>query len=222
MPLESHTLDTLRALVRALEKENHNLKALLDKAEIPYDRSSPFAEKYQNSPDYEPDQGIRILPYAVDNHLASRFFSMFWGRQDVFARRAKNGNYYPQCANRWKDAVCPRQRNQKQFCEDCSSCSWIPLSAEIVADHLRGSRRDGTDVVGVYPLLPDGTCRFLVFDFDNHEKGAEQTDFANTDDSWQEEVDALRRICEQNEIEALVSVPVRGKGLMYGFFSRSR
>lgn len=212
MPLESYTLDTLRALVRALEKENRNLKALLDKAEIPYDRSSPFVEKYQNSPDYEPDQGIRILPYAVDNHLASRFFAMFWGRQDVFARRAKNGNYYPQCANRWKDAVCPRQRNQKQFCEDCSSCSWIPLSAEIVADHLRGSRWDGTDVVGVYPLLPDGTCRFLVFDFDNHEKGAEQTDFANADDSWQEEVDALRKICEQNEIEALVERSRSGKG----------
>ena len=33
MPLESYTLDTLRALVRALEKENRNLKALLDKAE---------------------------------------------------------------------------------------------------------------------------------------------------------------------------------------------
>ena len=24
----------------------------------------------------------------------------------------------------------------------------------------------GTDAIGVYPLLPDGTCRFLVFDFD--------------------------------------------------------
>lgn len=36
--------------------------------------------------------------------------------------------------------------------------------------------------------MPDGTCRFLVFDFDNHEKGAEKTDFANVTDEWHEEV----------------------------------
>lgn len=32
-------------------------------------------------------------------------------------------------------------------------------------------------------------CRFLVFDFDNHEKGAEKTDFANMDDEWHDEVE---------------------------------
>ena len=32
-----------------------------------------------------------------------------------------------------------------------------------------------------------------VFDFDNHEKGAEQTDFANVDEEWHDEVEALRR-----------------------------
>nr|WP_243006985.1 hypothetical protein [Dorea sp. AM58-8] len=44
--------------------------------------------------------------------------------------------------------------------------------------HLLGTKEDGSDVIGVYPLLPNGTCRFIVFDFDNHEKGAEVTDFA--------------------------------------------
>ena len=43
--------------------------------------------------------------------------------------------------------------------------------------HLLGIKEDGSDVIGVYPLLPNGTCRFIVFDFDNHEKGAEVTDF---------------------------------------------
>ncbi len=46
-------------------------------------------------------------------------------------------------------------------------------------EHLLGYREDGADVLGVYPLFPDGTCQFIVFDFDNHEKGAEKTDFAN-------------------------------------------
>ena len=44
----------------------------------------------------------------------------------------------------------------------------------------------------MYPLFPNGTCRFLVFDFDNHEPEAESADYANTDDSWMEEVQALR------------------------------
>ena len=42
--------------------------------------------------------------------------------------------------------------------------------------HLLGTKEDGSDVIGVYPLLPNGTCRFIVFDFDNHEKGAEVTE----------------------------------------------
>ena len=60
--------------------------------------------------------------------------------------------------------------------------------------HLLGTKEDGSDVIGVYPLLPNGTCRFIVFDFDNHEKGAEVTDFANTDNEWHKEVDALRKV----------------------------
>ena len=53
--------------------------------------------------------------------------------------------------------------------------------------HLLGTKEDGSDVIGVYPLLSNGTCRFIVFDFDNHEKGAEVTDFANTDNEWHKE-----------------------------------
>lgn len=43
-------------------------------------------------------------------------------------------------------------------------------------------------MIGVYPLLKNGTCRFFVFDFDNHEKGAEKKDFSNTNEAWMEEV----------------------------------
>ena len=44
------------------------------------------------------------------------------------------------------------------------------LEPKKIMDHLLGYRDDGADVLGIYPLLADGTCRFLVFDFDNHEK----------------------------------------------------
>ena len=75
-------------------------------------------------------------------------------------------------------------------------------------------------MIGVYPLLPDGTCRFLVFDFDNHEKGAEKGDFANTDHSWRDEVDALRLICRQNGIDALVERSRSGRGAHVWIFFR--
>lgn len=75
-----------------------------------------------------------------------------------------------------------------------------------------GYKEDGSDVLGMYPLLPDGTCRFLVFDFDNHEKGAQETDFANTDNEWQDEVNALRRMCEINGIKPLVERSRSGRG----------
>lgn len=38
-----------------------------------------------------------------------------------------------------------------------------------------GSLEDATDVIGIYPLLEDDTCRFIVFDFDNHEKTLRRT-----------------------------------------------
>lgn len=77
---------------------------------------------------------------------------------------------------------------------------WISLDVKKIIAHLLGTKEDGSDVIGVYPLLPNGTCRFIVFDFDNHEKGAEVTDFANTDNEWHKEVDALRKMCELNGI----------------------
>ena len=62
-------------------------------------------------------------------------------------------------------------------------------------------------MIGLYPLFPDGTCWFLVFDFDNH--GDEDVEPSK---EWQQEVDALRRICELNGIDALVERSRSGRG----------
>jgi len=212
MNIEAYNLDSLRKLVRDLEKENKSLKALLERVDIPYSQSEVFLDLPTILEDYDPDQGARINKQYSDENIATKFFAMFWGREDVFAKRAKNGHYYPQCDNRWNNHLCPKQKEQKMYCEDCDHKSWTKLRPEMIVSHLNGDRADGADVIGVYPLLPDGTCRFLVFDFDNHEKGAEQNDFANEDDSWHDEVDALRLICRQNGIDALVERSRSGRG----------
>lgn len=71
-------------------------------------------------------------------------------------------------------------------------------------------------------VIIDGTCRFIVFDFDNHEKGAEATDFANVDSEWHKEVDALRKICEINGIKPLVERSRPGRGAhVWIFFQKA-
>ena len=71
---------------------------------------------------------------------------------------------------------------------------------------------DCSDVIGVYPLLPDETCNFLVFDFDNHDDNTNGDDFANADERWREEVNALREICRINEVDILTERSRSGKG----------
>ena len=177
MNIEAYNLDSLRRLVRSLQDENKRLKQQLDKANIPYETENMFAGKIENTQEYDPDQGGRIQNQFITRELANRYFSMFWGRTDVYAKRGAKGRYFPQ----WNNRLCPKQRGEKQSCEACEHREWTKLTPEKIISHLRRMKEDGSDVLGVYPLLADGTCRFFVFDFDNHEKGVEQTDFANVD-----------------------------------------
>lgn len=150
------------------------------------------------------------------------FFLYVLGREDVYAKRGKNGGYFPQCDNRWDVKFCPRQRGEKARCNECENVKWEKLDVKKIIAHLLGYKEDGSDVIGVYPLLPDGTCRFIVFDFDNHEKGTEATDFANTNPEWHKEVDALRKICEINKIKPLVERCRSGKGAhVWIFFKKA-
>lgn len=212
MQLEAYNLDSLRRLVRSLQDENKRLKDQLIRANIPCIMGNVFEEKIENIEEYDPDQGGRILDKYITRDLANQYFSFFWGRTDVYAKRGGKGGYFPQCNNRWNDRICPKQRGEKINCEACEHTEWTKLIPEKIINHLVGYKEDGSDVLGVYPLFPDGTCRFIVFDFDNHEKGAEQTDFANVTEEWHEEVDALRLICESNGITPLVERSRSGKG----------
>ena len=212
MNIESYNLDSLRELVRKLQIENSELKAILDKQGVLYEPKDIFDESVEEAEAYDPDQGGRIISKWITDEMVIRFYSMFWGREDVYAKRGRNGGYYPQCSNRW-EAICPKQQGNPKFsCDDCEYRRWTKLEPKIVMSHLLGYREDGTDVIGIYPIHKNGTVRFIVYDFDNHEKGSEQTDFANTDNEWQDEVNALRKICESNGIHPLIERSRSGKG----------
>jgi superfamily II DNA or RNA helicase/very-short-patch-repair endonuclease len=129
------------------------------------------------------------------------FRSLFRGREDVYARRfesrrtGKHG-YAPACANEWIRGVCEKPRIK---CTDCPHRRFLPLTDEVIRWHLSGSDAGGEAfVAGVYPLLPDETCRFLAIDFDKS--------------GWREDAAACLESCRRLEVPAALERSRSGLG----------
>lgn len=212
-------MDELKARIEQLELEVKYLRSLLDQHGISFETLFSLESK-QNR--LKTSQGNRIIPYSVTPEMARFFYSMFKGRKDVYSKRAnlKNGGagYFPVCDNFWRYGLCPKRDGQKIKCGKCPNQHHTPLTITAIMEHLRGNKPDCTDVIGLYPLLTDDTCNFLVFDFDNHDG---TYDDANTDNDWIEEVNALRLICTINHIDVLVERSRSGKGAHLWIFFES-
>ena len=212
----SDTIKSLQSRIQALEDENRLLKERLEEAGVSYaDIVSGDAEGVVEL--YDPDQGARIKKFDVTDKIASDFFMMFCrGRKDVYDLRytnpktGKNG-YYTQCFNRW-DRGCHIQKKDGVRCKDCELRAYKPVTLPLIKAHMNGTDPNGNDVVAIYPMLENNLCQLLVFDFDNHAKGAEQEDYANIDDGWKEEINALRRICKNLDVDAVVERSRSGRG----------
>ena len=212
----SDTIKSLQSRIQALEDENRLLKERLEEAGISYaDIVSGDAEGVVEL--YDPDQGARIKKFDVTDKIASDFFMMFCrGRKDVYDLRytnpktGKNG-YYTQCFNRW-DRGCHIQKKDGVRCKDCELRAYKPVTLPLIKAHMNGTDPNGNDVVAIYPMLENNLCQLLVFDFDNHAKGAEQEDYANIDDGWKEEINALRHICKNLDVDAAVERSRSGRG----------
>ncbi len=134
------------------------------------------------------------------------FISLFRGRSDVYAlrrysKRFGNAYYMPACRNEYRPNVCGKP---KQKCGTCKKRDFIPFDADVIRAHLTNTDENGNGIIGVYPLLPDDTCRFLAMDFD----GAE----------WTKDVASLRTICEENDISCAVERSRSGDGAHVWFF----
>ena len=216
-------ISQLQKKLNDLQLENQILRNMLDKAGLSYYKELSAFRQNDCKEAYDLEQGKRIIhPQTITENMANKFFYMFWGRQDVYAKRSVNKEtgkaaYYPQCNNLWTSG-CHRKLKDGINCKDCKSRSYKTITKFIILNHLQGNSYNATDVIGIYPLFSNGTCRFIVFDFDNHDKGAEERDFANTDDTWIEEVEAMREICVLNGIDPLVERSRSGKGVHIWIF----
>ena len=198
-------------LIKDLQDEIAYLRSLLDANGIPYDYEAFLAGQVE-----ETDFAAEMVPLQITTETAKFFFSMFHGRVDVYAKRSKDKGYFPQCDNFWKWGICPKRDGAKTKCSECPSRVYSKLNSQILMRHMLGEKEDCTDVIGIYVMQKGDTCRFIVFDFDNHDEEDLEVK------GWQEEVDALRRICSNFGIDCLVERSRSGKGAhVWIFFSEA-
>ena len=207
---ETDDLTALRAECVRLRAENARLRSQLGltKAEpLALPRQAPPATREHAANRRSP--AAMALPVAApsaletDGQVASAspvaaklalFRTLFRGREDVFAVRWQNkagrSGYAPACAHEWDRSVCCKPQVK---CADCPNRALLPLTDEMIRDHLTGRH-----TVGIYPLLPDETCRFLALDFDKAE--------------WRHDVSAFAGVCAQSDVPAYVEVSRSGDG----------
>jgi hypothetical protein len=147
---------------------------------------------------------LNVTNDSTQEQKIALFRSLFRGREDVYPRRfeskrtGKRG-FTPVCRNEWIRPIC---RKPKIKCGDCENRDLIPLSDEVIRNHLIGF--DPTDpyrrefVIGVYPMLVDETCWFLAVDFDKEE--------------WKENSRAYLETCETLNVSAVLERSRSGKG----------
>ena len=123
------------------------------------------------------------------------FRCLFRGRDDVYPRlwinaKTERKGYAPACSNEWVRGVCEKPRVK---CGDCPNQAFIPVTDEVILDHLQGRH-----VVGVYPMLKDETCLFLAVDFDKS--------------SWTDDVSAFVETCLKFDVPVSVERSRSGNG----------
>ena len=191
--------------LRQLREENSRLKVLLENHGIKWEE--PFsAETIISSSVSEqlflpaPEQSPLSTPQRTASEKVALFRSLFRGRSDVYPIRwasAKGrAGYAPACGNEWMPGVCEKPRIK---CGECTRRLLLPLDEKVIYRHLAGKH-----TVGMYPMLEDDTCYFLVADFD--------------DDGWREDAGAFMQSCREFNIPAAVEISRSGNGAHLWFF----
>ncbi len=127
------------------------------------------------------------------------FADYFRGRSDVYPHMyTKDGkiNYTPTCNNFWKENICNIRKGLT--CKNCQYRDNAPLTLEVIRNHMYMPNK----VIGIYPMLEDDTCYFLVFDFDDKNNNLDVKD----------EVLAFSSICDKYNIPIAIERSRSGQG----------
>ena len=138
------------------------------------------------------------------------FRSLFCGRTNVYAKRYYNlksgkSGYAPVCANAGTPHLC----NKKKYsCGECPFRELIPLSDKVICNHIIGKDEFARDVIGIYPIFPDNTVRFLAIDLDK--------------ENWRTDLNAILTGCRRADICPSVERSRSGEGAHIWFFFEDR
>ena len=160
------------------------------------------------------------------------FKSIFVGRQDVFALRWQNSKsgksgYSPVCENKWISGKCDMK---KYSCNICPFKLPVRLDDKYFYNHLAGRDEQARDVIGLYPLLPENLCRFLVIDFDAHAPKAQTSitsshandrmsySYKESAALWKSDIDSVHKTSSEMNIPSYMEISRSGNGGHLWFF----
>jgi len=195
-----------KSILDAIAEEESRLAGLEGEAEKARERLRALRSKLETvvcepHVPYTLPLATNIPAPTTSGEKIDLFRSLFRGRDDIFPRLWTNlasgkKGYAPACSNEWVPGICEKPRVR---CGDCPNQAFIPVANQVIRDHLQGKQ-----VIGVYPLLKDETCRLLAVDFD---KG-----------SWMEDVLAFIEACHAHDLPAAVERSRSGNGAHVWFF----
>jgi len=137
--------------------------------------------------------GVLVDQSSSPEEKLALFRDLFSGRSDVYAVRwtsATSGRSGWSPAERDPFGGRERPDHEREF---------LPLTPEVLARHLARTGPGSRQVhVGLYPMLPDDTCKLLACDFD--------------DAQWRADAAAFHAACTEAGIPAALEISRSGEG----------
>jgi len=136
-----------------------------------------------------------VTKKSSEEDKISFFMNLFKVREDVFAERFESrktgrSGYQPVCANQWKRPLCQKPKIK---CSRCQHRILVPLSSDIIRNHLSGKL-----TVGGYALLSNEKCNFLAVDFDK--------------EGWKDDARSFLQVCQTYGISPALERSRSGNG----------
>ena len=117
-------LDAKRTALQDRIRQLKDLKQSIADEQLPFDRLSQS----------------NVTNDSTQEQKIALFRSFFRGREDVYPRRFESkrtgkSGFQPVCRNEWIRPICQKPKIK---CGDCESTDFLPLSNDVIRNHLIG------------------------------------------------------------------------------------
>lgn len=187
------TSDEILVLIRKKELEINKLEKEVN------DLKNKYEELNNTKHNYTKEEKIKI------------FMDYFRGRDDIYPylsidKQDSSKKYYiPKCKNEWNKLICYKTMHKK--CKDCPYWVDDEINNLVIENHLFNDK-----TIGMYTMMPDNTCYFLVFDFDDKQSINQIKD----------DVLAFAKVCDEYNVPISIERSRSGKGFHLWIFFENK